>query len=122
MRKLAYSLFAIILAFLLTSCTPKTPPSGEPTSNLGKAAQIAQIPPEALKNALNLFSQAKQDGQDLKNGPCLGIVADDWVADIAHNPRQDVDDKPENQCEDYRNGKARHFIELDQNGQIIQAH
>ena len=31
--------------------------------------------------------------EDLSNGPCLSNeVVPDWVADIAHNPRQEVDD------------------------------
>lgn len=76
---------------------------------------------EALGNALNLYSQKKSKGEDLSNGPCLGLVAPDWVADIAHNPRQNVDDKPENQCEDFRQGKAHHFIELDPAGNLIRA-
>ena len=76
----------------------------------------------ALKNALNLYAQHKQIGTDFSNGPCLGIIAPDWVLDIAHNPRQAADDKPQNQCEDYTQGVAHHFIELDVNGQLIQAH
>lgn len=122
MRKLLFTLTMALALVTLSGCSKPSVTSTTPTSNLGKAAQIAQIPPEALKNALNLFSQAKQDGKDLSNGPCLGKVADDWVLDIAHNPRQTLDDKPENQCEDIRAGNAHHFIELDPQGQIIQAH
>ncbi len=109
-------------SLLLVGCTPRSTGSQIPTSNLDKSAQIAQIPPEALKNALNLFTKAKENGVDLSNGPCLGKVADDWVADIVHNPRQPIDDKPENQCEDYRKGNAHHFIELDQSGSLVAAH
>ena len=35
-----------------------------------------------------------------------------WVADIAHDPREDIDDEPENQCQRYREGEASHFVEL----------
>lgn len=75
-----------------------------------------------LKNALNLYSQKKSEGIDLSNGPCLGKIADDWVLDIAHSPRQSLDDKQENTCADFREGRAHHFIELDPEGKLIQAH
>lgn len=76
---------------------------------------------EMLKNALNLYAKKKQEGVDFANGPCLGKIADDWVLDIAHNPRQTVDDKAENQCADFRTGSAHHFVELDPNGNLITA-
>lgn len=75
---------------------------------------------EAFKNALNLFADKKEAGVDFSNGPCLGEIAPGWVLDIAHNPRQPVDDKAENQCEDYRKGKVTHFIELDPDGKLIK--
>lgn len=77
---------------------------------------------DAFKNALNLYIQKKQEGIDMGAGPCLGKVADDWVLDIAHNPRLPVDDEPENQCADFREGKVKHFIELDPDGKLIQSH
>jgi len=51
-------------------------------------------------------------GADLSDGPCLSNeIAPGWVCDVAHDPRQDVDDKPENQCSAY--GKtASHFVEV----------
>ncbi|MBI3341528.1 hypothetical protein HY024_00220 [Candidatus Curtissbacteria bacterium] len=112
----------ICLSFLLAGCSAKTNQSALPTNNFSKGAQIAKIPAEALKNALNSFTKAKEGGQDLKNGPCLGKIADDWVLDIAHNPRLPVDDLDENQCPDLKQGSAHHFIEMDASGQIIQAH
>lgn len=60
--------------------------------------------------------------EDLSDGPCIAEeLMDDWVVDIAHNPRQAVDDLPENQCQNYRNGTANHFVELDPSGNIIRA-
>jgi hypothetical protein len=43
------------------------------------------------------------------------------VADIAHDPRQAIDDAPENQCQRYRSGEAHHFVELAPDGQLIRA-
>lgn len=86
------------------------------------STQATKTPDDILKNALNLYLQKKQVGVDMSNGPCLGKIADDWVLDIAHNPRQPQDNKSENQCEDYRTGKAHHFIELDPDGKLITQH
>lgn len=60
------------------------------------------------------------------NGPCLSDKNSDWnitdwVCDVAHNPRQPVDDEPENQCQDFRNGKAHHFVEVDTSCSFIRA-
>ncbi|MEM3572883.1 MAG: hypothetical protein QXJ62_01435 [Nitrososphaeria archaeon] len=60
-----------------------------------------------------------------KNGPCLSDNEpnwniEDWVCDIAHSPRQPIDDLPENQCQAYRNGSAHHFVELDTSCNLIK--
>ena len=63
--------------------------------------------------------------QDLSNGPCLSDnnpewTVEDWVCDVVHNPRQDLDNQPENQCQDYINGLANYFIEVDTNCKFIR--
>jgi hypothetical protein len=45
----------------------------------------------------------------------------DWVVDIAHDPRQAVDDQPANQCQSIRDGDTHHFVELTPGGQLIRA-
>lgn len=40
--------------------------------------------------------------------------------DMAHDPRQEVDERPENQCEAYRSGEADHFVELDPAGNVLR--
>jgi len=76
---------------------------------------------DVLKGALNLYIAKKQQGVDFSKGPCLGTIASDWVLDIAHNPRQAIDEKSENQCADFKEGRAHHFIELDPQGNLIGA-
>lgn len=56
---------------------------------------------------------------DLTNGPCLGKIKNDWVLDIAHLPRETVDNLPENQCQDFLLGSAHHFVEMTPRGEII---
>lgn len=67
------------------------------------------------------YEEAKAKGVDMQNGPCLGIIKDDWVLDIAHNPRLPVDNEAQNQCPDYLSGKAHHFIEMDPEGNVIKS-
>lgn len=60
---------------------------------------------------------------DLSNGPCLSNeIIEDWVCNVAHSPRHDVDNLPENQCEAFRNGTAHHFVEVDINCVFIKAY
>jgi hypothetical protein len=66
----------------------------------------------AVAAARAAYVKAKAEGEDLSSGPCLGTIMANWVADVAHDPRQAVDDRPENQCEAYRSGEAEHFVEL----------
>jgi hypothetical protein len=67
---------------------------------------------------------------NLSNGPCLlnpmnaekdfpGLSK--WVCDVAHSPRQNVDNLSENQCSSYREGVANHFVEVDQNCSFIKS-
>lgn len=76
----------------------------------------------AILSADKLYQEAVRRGVDLTDGPCLADdEIPDWVVDIAHDPRQPVDDLPENQCPSYRSGKAKHFIELSPAGTVIRA-
>lgn len=113
----------ILLAFLRDSTKNNQSQSGGivKSSMTPSASSSARPEDEALKNALNLYIKKKEEGLDFTNGPCLGMVAPDWVLDIAHNPHQSVDDEPENQCADFREGRAHHFIELDPDGQLIRS-
>jgi hypothetical protein len=65
--------------------------------------------------------------RDLANGPCLsddkpgGVIAPSFVCDVAHAPRQKIDDEPANQCATYRSGKASHFVEVDPTCTLIRS-
>jgi hypothetical protein len=80
-----------------------------------------QADDETIALAKRAYAQAKARGLDMARGPCLGVIKPDWVADVAHDPRQDVDDEPQNQCAAYREGKAHHFVELDPDGNYIRS-
>ncbi len=87
---------------------------------------IETVPKSEIDTAVNqakyLYSLKKATGEDLKEGPCLSdALMPDWVVDIAHNPRQPVDDLPGNQCPSFREGRVKHFVELDLEGNLIKA-
>ncbi len=65
-------------------------------------------------------SMTARNGADMSPGPCLGVIENDWVCDVAHSPRQPVDDLPENQCQAYINGTAHHFVEVTPDCQLIR--
>lgn len=76
----------------------------------------------AMNQARHIYNQKKISGEDLSSGPCLSnALLPGWVLDIAHNPRQEIDDLPQNQCSGYREGGAQHFVELDPEGNLIRA-
>lgn len=75
----------------------------------------------AANQAKKVYEEKKNLEVDFTNGPCLtNDLLPDWVADIAHNPRQKIDDLPENQCQAFTEGRATHFVEMDANGNILQ--
>lgn len=67
--------------------------------------------------------EALRQGLNLSSGPCLldPIAKSDWVCDIAHQPREAVDNLRENQCNSWHNGTAKHFIELTPECEFIKA-
>ncbi|HPM75662.1 MAG TPA: hypothetical protein PK961_01125 [bacterium] len=70
---------------------------------------------EAVAACQDACQQARKNGAYLEDGPCLweGEV-DDWVCDVAHDPRTEVDNDPANQCPNYKD-PYEHFVEVDPN-------
>lgn len=69
-----------------------------------------------------LYQQRKERGEDFSSGPCLSnSVMQNWVADLVHNPRISADDLPQNMCPAFLEGRARHFVELDLEGDFVRA-
>ena len=78
----------------------------------------------ATAAAQQAYDIAVTRGDDLDVGPCIAEELPDladWVVDIAHDPREDADDDPDNQCQRYRDGDASHFVELTPDGELIRA-
>lgn len=76
----------------------------------------------AVNQAKHIYVEMKAKGMNFSQGPCLtNALMLGWVLDIVHNPRLPIDDLPENQCPAFQEGKAKHFVELDTEGNLIRA-
>jgi hypothetical protein len=78
----------------------------------------------AIAAAQRAYEAAVARGEDLDAGPCIAEELPDlpgWVADVAHDPRTEIDDEADHQCRRYRAGEASHFVELTPDGELIRA-
>lgn len=120
---------ALILAagfFMLTGCQKAT----ESISNVVDYT-TGKVQLEQKKQADKTLAQVKcqelcqnklsTNGIEAEDSPCLSNeIIPDWVCDIAHSPRQSVDDNLANQCSAFREGLAHHFVEVDGNCNLIK--
>jgi len=97
------------------------PLTGVPTESYkpGLSPELDQ----AVNQASEVFEEKKKLGVDFSDGPCLtNDLLPNWVVDLAHNPRLEIDDLPENQCQAFLEGRAKHFVELDLNGKVVRVY
>lgn len=94
------------------------------SSSEEKMPMVESTLDDVVSYGQNLLGHHRSSGMDLDNGPCLDNAKrfPDWAIDVAHSPRQPVDDLPENQCAAYRDGSAKHFLELSPDGALIRSH
>lgn len=74
------------------------------------------------EEALKLYNQKKEEGMEFSS-QCLGTInaeGVEYAVDIVHVPRAPEDDLPQNQCDDFRSGRVKHFIELDKEGNVVR--
>ncbi|MCS7094151.1 MAG: hypothetical protein RMJ18_03150 [Candidatus Aenigmarchaeota archaeon] len=82
------------------------------------------IKENAAEICIKACKEAMISGVDLLNGPCLLNPINempDWVCDVVNSPRQWVDDLPENQCSAFREGRAKHFVEVSIKCELVRA-
>lgn len=118
-KKIAFlfSVFPFLIIIGGLSCSQKTGMQNGLGSLSVKGDEAA-----AIEAAQKIFSEKISAGVDMSSGPCLADeVIDDWAADVAHSPRQAIDNLPENQCQSFRDGKVKHFVELDPEGKFLRA-
>lgn len=111
------NLFVIMMVVLfgvafMVITTNKEPSYKKGTSTVNDAA---------VRAAHDVYQKRVSQGVDLSAGPCLtNDLMSGWVVDLVHNPRQAIDDLPENQCQAYIEGRSRHFVELDLDGKLVR--
>jgi len=105
-KKLLFFLFLFCIFIALSGCT------NSPAQPKDAAEACQQLCKSALATDLAMPSSACI-GNPMQSFP-------DYVCDLAHNPREAVDDLPENQCSAYREGKAKRFVEVDTNCNVIK--
>ena len=130
-KKIIFFILIIGFVFILSACKKKEENKNslvndivDVTTGIG-AVKIKEKADEklAIAKAIELWRVKLLSGEDLSDGPCLSNkIIPDWVADIAHDPRQEIDDLPQNQCSAYREGTAHHFVELDPEGNVIRTY
>jgi hypothetical protein len=80
-----------------------------------------EIKEPAVEECIKECKTQLEKGTDLSAGPCLSNeIIPDWVCDVAHSPRESVDNQPENQCPAFREQKAHHFVEVDTGCNLIK--
>jgi len=87
-----------------------------------RQAKPSDFEQQVIQSALELYNQARARGMNFSS-QCLGTIevrGVSYAVDIVHVPRSPIDNLPENQCKEYREGKVRHFIELDKEGNIVR--
>lgn len=121
-----FSLF-ISLGLLLAGCQSSIQQLQNISQDIGQKVeqekQVQQDRPEAIVKCQELCQNILfSDGQDFDRGPCLSnSIVTGWVCDVVHDPRQEIDNQLENQCDAFRQGTATHFVEIDGNCNLIKA-
>jgi len=99
----------IILLFFVVQVLPMKEPVKQMTKDELKVFETAK------EKCIALCTLYKDD-VNINKGPCLSDLysfkVDNWVCDVAHKPRTNVDDKNENQCKAFMDGDANKFIEI----------
>jgi hypothetical protein len=93
---------------------------------LSPLAALATSENAAKERAVAICNQQKTSvaPEKWEKGPCIsngqnGLT--DWVVDVAHAPRQAVDDQPSNQCSAFVEKKIKNFVELDTSCNVIRS-
>jgi hypothetical protein len=118
MKKFLILLIIAVLVFPMVGCGQQEEVDIEKID----VEELRSEKEKAIKAASELYRNKNMEGMDFSAGPCLAEeIMDGWSVDIVHNPRKNEDEKPENQCQYYRKGKTKHFIELSVNGDLVRA-
>lgn len=118
-KVIVYTMVGVLVLFVLVMLIMRVKPIS--TEEKESVSKYTSFEMDLVEQAQKVYEIKVKEGWDFTNGPCLSNnLAGAWVIDIAHSPRQAIDDLPENQCTAYLTGQASHFIELDLDGNLIR--
>jgi hypothetical protein len=105
----------IVLLLLVIGC-------GKPNQVATEGVSDKQLEDKDLAIIKCIEECKKADRINIDIGPCLSDnIIKDWVCDVAHDPREAVDNLKDNQCSAY--GKtARHFVEVNADCEVIRVY
>ena len=111
MKKALVIMALLILGIIASSCNnDKVLDATIKTTTMHKQSN------DPVQLCIQLCMKARQQGINLSNGPCLSDImqynSSEYVCDVAHWPRQSIDNNPNNQCKEYRQGLKKHFVEV----------
>jgi len=99
---------------------PKEVAESQSSQGMKASFTITSADQLARQECISLCRQKLNEGMDLSAGPCLSeSIVEDWVCDVAHSPRADVDDDPANQCSSFGD-TANHFVEVSPKCEFIR--
>lgn len=88
----------------------------------GESAEEEKL--AAIDAARGAYEDEAGDREDFSDGPCIADPLpeprDDWVVVVVREPREE-DENAAERCSAYREGRAEHFVELDEFGHIVRA-
>ena len=77
-----------------------------------------------LDVAQETYDRELEAGRDFSDGPCIADPLpeprEDWVVVVVREPRDEDRDAAE-RCSAFRDGRAGHFVELDEFGHVVRA-
>ena len=111
MKKWLIILGVVVILVLFFALTKRADNSLSNEEELTEVERITML-------ALELYEQKKQEGMEFSS-QCLGTI-DGYAVDIVHVPRTEEDNLPENQCDDFREGRVSKFIEIDKDGNVVR--
>jgi hypothetical protein len=107
--KMVLLLLAVIVIAVVSGCVQQ---SAQDVSEQAKT--------KCIETCMTISSDLTNRSPCLSDGNPEWNISD-WVCDVAHSPRRAIDDLPENQCAEFRDGKAHHFVEISPQCEFIRA-
>jgi len=90
---------------------------------LNKPSRFEENKNSAITECIKECNISIAKGISLIEGPCLSQeIVPGWACDVVNVPRVSIiDNNPNNQCASYNKNKVRHFVEVNQNCELVNA-